>query len=238
MALSQTKVRGILFDLWGTLVYNVPHLGRAEYEALSRRIGQPTDEIWHRWSALSTEALRGEIKSGEERARRILTELGAPLDMAGPMADFEYQNRSGEVHFFPGVPEMLAELQRRGYQTCLISNCNYLTPPVVERLKIPEMLNAVILSCQVGLIKPEVAIYELGAQKLKLNTEDCLFVGDGGDSELDGATAAGCQVALVAQERGHAFRFPTKEYPYDIRLTHITDLLSYLKESAANSTAA
>ncbi len=238
MTLPEISVRGVLFDLWGTLAYNIPSRGRSEYQAIADRVGHSSEEIWRRWAALSDEALRGNIKSGEDRARLVLKELNAPDDMASVMAQFEYDNRSGEVHLFPGVPEMLAELRQRGYQTCLISNCNYLTPSVVERLKLASMLDDIVLSCLVGMVKPEVEIYQLGARKLGLQPADCLFVGDGGDNEMDGARKAGCKVALVAQERGHAFRFPAKSYPYDIRLENITDLLAYLKEPATNSTAA
>jgi putative hydrolase of the HAD superfamily len=234
----EIKVRGVLLDLWGTLVYNIPRLKREDYDELARRIGQPTEEIWKRWRAYSNASLRGEIKSGKERASRILTELGAPLELAPELAEFEFEMRSADVHFFPGVPEMLAELRQRGYRTCLISNCNYLTPQVVEKMELSKLLDGVVLSCLVGLVKPDLEIYRLGASRIGLEPADCLFVGDGGDGELDGARAAGCRVALVAQERGHAFRNPSKLYPYDIRLANINELLNYLKEPAEASTAA
>ena len=238
MALTEIKAQGVLFDLWGTLAYNNPKRSRADYQVIAQKVGLSAEEIWRRWGNFSEEALRGRITSGEERAIRILSAVGAPLELANEMAQFEYDNRSAEVHFFPGVAEMLAELRQRGYRTCLISNCNYLTPSVVERLGLPDLLDDVILSCQVGLIKPEVEIYQLGASKLNLDTTDCVFVGDGGDNEMDGARQAGCQIALVTQERGHAFRFPAKNYPRDITLDRIADLLNYLKEPATNSSAA
>ncbi len=231
-------MQGVLLDLWGTLAYNIPLNRRADYEPIAQKIGHSTEEIWRRWSAFSPQALRGEIKSGEERAQRILTDLGAPLDLAPAMARYEYEMRSADVHLFTGVPEMLGELRKRGYRTCLISNCNYMTPAVVKQLKLPEMLDAIVLSFEVGMVKPELEIYQLGASQIGLKPEDCLFVGDGGDGELDGARAVGCQVALVAQERGHAFRNPAKLYPYDIRLNNITELLHYLKEPETSSTAA
>lgn len=234
----EIPVQGVLFDLWGTLVYNVPRNSRADYDKLAQRIGTTTEEIWKRWSALSKEALRGHIKSGEERARRILQDLDAPLELAPEMAQYEYANRSADVHFFPGVPEMLEELRRRGYRTCLISNCNYMTRSVVDRLELPTRLDGLILSCEVGLVKPEHAIYELGAAQLELKPADCIFVGDGGDGEMDGAKSVGCRIALVTQERGHAFRFPAKDYPYDVRLAAITELLNYLPGPSASSTAA
>jgi putative hydrolase of the HAD superfamily len=220
--------RGVLFDLWGTLTYNVPQHWKEKYEPLGQRIGRSGDKLWQSWATLNEASVRGEIKSGEERAQRVLSELGAPLDLAPELAQFEYEMRSADVHFFSGVPEMLAELRRRGFRTCLISNCNYLTPSVVEKMNLPAMLDDVVLSCQVGLVKPEPEIYRLGAGRVGLEPQDCVFVGDGGDGELDGARAAGCQVALVAQERGYAFRHPATSYPYDLRLNNVAELLQHL----------
>ena len=235
---SDINPHGILFDLWGTLIYNVPRYKREEYEPIARQVGRSAEEIWRKWISYAPDALRGKLKSGEERALKVLAELGGPTEAAAAMAHFEAENLSGKVHFYDGVPEMLAELRRRGYKTCLISNCNYLTPEVVERMGLPGMLDEVVLSCQVGLVKPEKAIYQLAAGHLGLATGDCLFVGDGGDGELDGATAAGCKVALVAQERGHAYRFPQKVYPYDIWLDRVTDVLNFLPDTAPRISAA
>ncbi len=235
---SEIQAKGILFDLWGTLVYNVPRYKREDYDLIAQKIGRPTEEIWKKWGSYSKGALRGDLKSGEERARLVLAELGGPPEVAADMAHYEAENLSGKVQFFEGVPEMLASLRQRGYKTCLISNCNYLTPAVVERLGIPAMLDEVILSCLVNMVKPEKAIYQLAASRLGLPIQDCLFVGDGGDGELDGARDTGCKVALVAQERGHAYRFPQKVYPYDIRLNKITDLLQFLPDIAPEISAA
>lgn len=235
---SQIDAKGVLFDLWGTLVYNVPRYKREDYDVIARKIGRPTEEIWRKWQSYSKEALRGTLTSGEERARRVLAELGGPPEVAAEMAHYEAENLAGKVHFFDGVPEMLAELRQRGYKTCLISNCNYLTPEVVTRMGLPEMLDDIVLSCQVGMVKPEKQIYQLAAARLELPVQDCLFTGDGGDGELDGARSAGCKVALVAQERGHAYRFPQKVYPYDIRLTRVTDLLQFLPGADSEISAA
>lgn len=235
---SDFNPKGILFDLWGTLIYNVPRYKREDYEPIARQVGKPAEEIWKKWVSYAPDALRGNLKSGEERALKVLAELGGPPEAAPAMAHFEAENLSGKVHFYEGVPEMLATLRKRGYKTCLISNCNYLTPEVVERMGLPSMMDELVLSCQVGLVKPEKEIYQLAAERLGLKVEDCLFTGDGGDGELDGARDAGCKVALVAQERGHAFRFPQKVYPYDFWLDRVTDVLKILPDKASQISAA
>lgn len=235
---SDINPHGILFDLWGTLIYNVPRYKREDYEPIARQVGRSAEEIWKKWVSYAPDALRGNLKSGEERALKVLAELGGPPEAAAAMAHFEAENLAGQIHFYEGVPEMLSELRRRGYKTCLVSNCNYLTPEVVERMGLPKMMDEIVLSFQVGLVKPDKAIYQFAANRLGLGTGDCLFVGDGGDGELDGARNAGCKVALVAQERGHAYRFPQKVYPYDIWLDRVTDVPNSLPDTAPKISAA
>ncbi|HEX2916466.1 MAG TPA: HAD family hydrolase [Chloroflexia bacterium] len=235
-----SNIRGILFDLWGTLAYNVPRHHRKDYDLLASKFGVHSEDLWKKWVIYGKPSIRGQIKSGEERAALVLKDLGLTPspEMVKELAHFEYENRSADVYFFPGVEDMLATLRERGYRTCLISNCNYLTSSVVERLNLANLMDGIILSCEVGLAKPDLAIYRMGAERLGLATGDCLFAGDGGDGELDGAKAAGCKLALVAQERGHAFRFPAKNYPYDIRLNNINELVNYLKQAPIDSSAA
>lgn len=227
------QIKGVLMDLWGTLAYNIPHRNRQDFEKLGQQVGMTREDFLLAWAEFNLPTLRGQIKTGEERARRVLAKLNRPLEFAPLIAEFEYYQRAAEVHLFPQVPEMLTHLRQNGYHLALISNCNYLTRDVVERLGLPALLDEVILSFEVGLVKPEVEIYQLGAARLGLTTEDCLFIGDGGDGELDGALEAGCLVALVEQERGHAYRFPAKNYNPHLRLAQIADLAQKLPGRSA-----
>ncbi len=225
--MKKLEVKGVLFDLWGTLIYNIPPA--ISLASLSKPLGIEPDVFWREWRKYMKDTWRGEIKSGEERARLTLADLGLPPDSASHVAEYERLGRTNDVHFYPGVPEMLEELQRRGYKTSVVSNTNYLARPVIERLELPEKLNQVILSCEVGLIKPDVKIYQLAAHRLGLETNECLFVGDGNDNELNGALQAGCVVGVVQQERGYAFRNPG-DFPSDtdIQLPSVIDVLDYL----------
>lgn len=55
-----------------------------------------------------------------------------------------------------------------------------------------------VFSCQVGMVKPEPEIYLHALRKLSLDAPDCVFVGDGGSNELEGARAVGLQTIFVS----------------------------------------
>ena len=220
-AADKIAVKAVLFDLWGTLVYNVPP-SSVNFQEVAAHVGVSPHALWEAWRKYSYPTLIGEIKSGEERARLVLTDLKQSFDAIPFMTEFEYKNRAVNVNFYPGVPQMLTELRQAGFRTGLVSNCNYLTPGVVERLGLPEKIDHVILSCEVGAAKPEARIYEIARQRLDVQPRECLYVGDGGDNEMLGARKFGFHTAIVEQERGHAFRNPG-DFGTDFRFAKVTD---------------
>ena len=54
-----------------------------------------------------------------------------------------------------------------------------------------------MFSCKEGVKKPEPQIYTLAAEKLGVDPEDCLYIGDGSSNELTGATAVGMHPVLI-----------------------------------------
>ncbi len=62
--------------------------------------------------------------------------------------------------------------------------------------------------------------------------------GQFGDVALEPADRSRHKKQENAQERGHAYRFPHKIYPYDIRLNKVTDLLQFLPGKAPEISAA
>jgi putative hydrolase of the HAD superfamily len=229
--MSKLPVKAVIFDLWGTLIYNIPRT--TNFHELIEMVGVPPEILWNSWRSYTDASLRGQIRSGLERAQLTLKELALPTEkieqIAPALAKFEQQSRASQVHFYPGVEQMLDDLKNTGYIIGLISNCSYLTPSIVDEIGIRKKIDLTILSCEVGLVKPEVEIYLQAATRLKVNASECLFVGDGGDNEMIGAKLAGFITALVEQERGHAYRYPEKDYVVDYRLPTITAVLDYLK---------
>src|SRR5206468_8569944 len=55
----------------------------------------------------------------------------------------------------------------------------------------------VVLSCAVGMSKPDPRIYRLACEHLDVTPEQCLFVGDGANDELAGAERVGMRAVCV-----------------------------------------
>ncbi len=55
-----------------------------------------------------------------------------------------------------------------------------------------KLFDALILSYEVGMIKPDVDLYKLAARRLSVNPEECIFIDDG-PRNVEGAITAGMQ---------------------------------------------
>lgn len=84
--------------------------------------------------------------------------------------------------------EAVKRAKRSGIRTGLISNSwghgRY------DRDTFPEMFDGVVISGEVGLYKPQPEIFHLGAEKIGVPPEECLFVDDLKEN-CDGAAAVG-----------------------------------------------
>ncbi len=60
-----------------------------------------------------------------------------------------------------------------------------------------HLVDVAILSCEVGLWKPDPRIYQMVCDRLAVLPDECLYVGDGGSMELTGALAVGMDAVLI-----------------------------------------
>ncbi len=86
-------------------------------------------------------------------------------------------------------------LQKRGYIVAALSNTIVDHVHVLNELGVYQPFRPLVLSCQVGLRKPEKEIYKVAAGLAKLKPKQCLLIDDREDN-LEGARAAGWQGLL------------------------------------------
>jgi len=108
--------------------------------------------------------------------------------------------------------EAVRKARSGGVRTGLISNSwghgRY------DRSTFPELFDGVVISGEVGLHKPEPAIFELGAEKVGLEPGDCVFVDDLREN-CAGAEVVGMTAVL---HRGAERTLPELERLLDVPL--------------------
>ena len=192
---SQART-AVVFDLWGTLV-PFPHAGWDQVLAgTASALGASLGEFLAAWHADYANRAVGELESS---LRRVCQQAGAVPDDAR-IRDAMELRRTALTDMFtprPDAAPTLRQLRARGYRTGLITNCTSEIPQLWRRSPLAPLMDAMVFSCAEGLRKPDLAIYELAASRLGVDTTGCVFLGDGADAELDGASAAGMHAILL-----------------------------------------
>ena len=199
------KYRAVIFDLYGTLVDELrhPHRQEVKYQRwVSDTVAAlelPVDDFRRVWSDTSRQRNEGEIRNRKAILAFLCDTLDVDvsdeqLDRAAAIA-LEYIRRALKPR--NGVVETLARLHDEGIKTGLISNCLAETSDLWSSTPFPSLLDASILSCEVGMMKPNPGIYWLACEHLSVEPSDCLFIGDGGSNELTGATKVGMDAVCI-----------------------------------------
>lgn len=94
-------------------------------------------------------------------------------------------------HLHPEIRPMLKELKSRGLKIGLITNCFSEEANLIRESELFPFFDAPCLSWEVGIRKPDPAIYHRCLEELQVPAEHCLYVGDGGSHELEAARELG-----------------------------------------------
>ncbi|MBV8086462.1 MAG: HAD family hydrolase [Chloroflexi bacterium] len=119
--------------------------------------------------------------------RRWPASSGQALAVAAARTATRFRNFSPR----PDAEPTLTELHAGGLRVGLISECGAETAPLWRACSLAPLVDAAILSCQVGCRKPSPCIYQLACEALAVPAQQCLYVGDGSSQELTGARRAG-----------------------------------------------
>lgn len=163
------SIKAVIWDLGGVLV-------RTEDWGPRERLA---DELGLARKALEAQMFEGEhgrrgqlgIVSGEAHWERLADELGVEKDVL-------------IQRFFAGdqLDEALVDYVRKlrpAYKTGLLSNAfSTLRKSLSAEWGILDAFDEVIISAEVGLAKPDEAIYQLALDKLGAKAEEAIFVDD------------------------------------------------------------
>jgi putative hydrolase of the HAD superfamily len=141
----------------------------------------------------------GDLKSPEENVEYVCRELGIEVGITQveKAAGVRYRLTRDTLVPLPGALEMLSSLKKQGIKIGLVSDCSSEVPNIWPDTQFGPLFDISVFSCTEGIKKPDMRIYHLAADKLGVEPEDCLYVGDGSSNEMTGAAAAGMHPVLI-----------------------------------------
>lgn len=189
--MSAPALRGVLFDLDGTLVDTAPDLAYAANQVRAEAGLAPLPVA--RYRPVASAGARGLLKVG--------------LDLAPEHADYAARRERFLVHYranlsrhsrlFPGIDAALAAFERAGLRWGIVTNKpQWLTDPLLHALGLDARA-----ACAVGATdglapKPAPDALLLACRMLDLEPADCVYVGDD-RRDVVAARAAGMPVVAA-----------------------------------------
>lgn len=202
--------RAVIFDLFGTLV---PVFDRESYFAVlddcADALGIEREPFRDTFRADAGKRTTGQWASLEENLADIARRLGCAASEAALGKAAEIRASYTRRHLLSPHPDALASLRTlrdAGVPVQVLSDCSPETPPLWHQSPLAEFLPDPVLSCAVGMRKPDPAIYALACQRLGVDPREVVYVGDGDSEELPGAQRQSIFPVWIDRGEASAFR--------------------------------
>lgn len=178
------RIRGIVFDAFGTLTTSVPRHG--PYQALAEAANVSP-------RMFRDEAMTIDLPIGELAVRYGRPDLSDRLTQA-------LANEVATVELYDEVGPYLSLLDWRGVPYAVCSN---LAHGYGERVKqLVPRARGYAMSYEVGSFKPQPEIYNAALDIVDLPPERVLFVGDTLRADVDGPRAVGMKAVHIDRKAG------------------------------------
>lgn len=196
------KYKAIIFDLFGTLVENLPE---PEYKRnlvrMASFVSADQDQFESLWNEYFNDLMIGNLEV-YKCIDLVCRKMGlAPINSLLNKA-YVVITDCVRLKLEPPTDTLTAvsELNDRNYITGLISNCSNEVPRLWKNSLLAPMIEKPVFSCSVGFKKPDSRIYLLAAEWLGVKPQECLFIDDNLVS-LEGAHEVGMTGVLIQDER-------------------------------------
>jgi putative hydrolase of the HAD superfamily len=100
---------------------------------------------------------------------------------------------------YPEVAGTLARLRAGGARLAVVSNWDVSLHDVLERTGLRRLVDAVVISAELGVAKPDPAIFRAALERLDADVAGAVHVGDSLEADVAGARAAGLEAVLVVR---------------------------------------
>jgi putative hydrolase of the HAD superfamily len=208
----------VLLDLYDTIAWSEWFRLR---ERIAARTGLDEGRLIAAFDATRPARGVGAYPDAAGDMAAVLEAAGLAPDprLVADLVELERSELTERVHLYDDVLPVLSALRDRGARTALISNCSHSTRPIVHRLHLEDVFDAVVLSFEARAMKPDPAIYRAALDTLGVDPRGAVFVDDQ-PRYCDGAAALGIETRLILR--------PNEDAPSDTRGHRVVTDLRWL----------
>lgn len=182
-------IKAVIFDMFETLI---THYDSPLYFCvhIARELGVPHAVFNETWKSAETERMTGKLTL-EELLKTVLEANNAYSEERLHEITRKRLEAKEEVfrHIHKDIVPMLEELKRRGVLIGLVSNCYSEEVELIKSSVLYPYFDKACLSYEEGCLKPDRRIFERCLSSLGVSGDECIYIGDGGSSELEAASS-------------------------------------------------
>lgn len=165
-------IKNIVFDMGNVLLrfdreefMDAAGVAKEDREILLQRVFLSTDWVKLDWGT----------HDEEEAVERMC--LGLPSRLHPAVCQL-VERWDEPIRPMAGMEELVRELKDKGYTLYLLSNASRRQHAYWPRVPGQDCFAGTVISADLGVIKPDAAIYEALYKKFSLKPEECLFIDD------------------------------------------------------------
>ncbi|WP_159441936.1 HAD family hydrolase [Clostridium sp. Marseille-P2415] len=190
-------VKALFFDLFFTLI-NPEYSADNEYDILN--ITQSEWEKYAEEDSLYEERALGIIKTEQAIIENLTAKTPFSLTEVQKQEILirrENRMKNAMRKIDEEILETLNKIKNKGIYMGLISNADIIDCKYWKDSPLSKFFDLAVFSCNVGMMKPDIKIYQYAMEKMNVMPADSMFVGDGGSNELNGAKLAGMRTVFT-----------------------------------------
>lgn len=177
----KNKIKAVIFDIGGVLELDKQPFfrksrsqpaSRGVHEFVAKKLKISIDQYFDSIDTNYAKSITGELTE-----KKAVSKISKNLKITTKKLESLYKKAYRKN--FKTNKELYAfafELKKQGYKIAILSDQWHISKKVLMPQKITEKFDEVIVSCDVGLRKPNPKIYKLTLKKLKLPAKNCLFI--------------------------------------------------------------
>ncbi|MFC1648573.1 HAD family hydrolase [Nanoarchaeota archaeon] len=188
-------MKGVIFDFWGTLVENAVRPSPVRQVRYLMRLDVPfseyivkfeeafmTQDFEDLYEAFTNVCKAFDVKPEPELLDKLVGMWNKNDMLCKP---------------FPEMDLVLEELKEKGFKIGLLSNTPNSIKRVLEKFDMERYFDAIILSCDCGVLKTNPKMFEIALKDMGLKKDDVVHVGDAMETDVKGAESAGIKPILL-----------------------------------------
>lgn len=200
------RPRAVCFDVDFTLIYPGPSLQGEGYAHFCAQRGAPVDATRFRTAVALAAPILDEIKAHNYDAqlfidytRAIIGHMGGLGPGADAAARDIYEEWAACRHFFlyDDVEPALRALAAGGLKIGLISNTQRPLDEFAAHFALEGLIGVAVSSAEHGFLKPHPSIFEHALERLGVDADQAVMVGDSVKHDIEGARRLGMGAVLV-----------------------------------------